>query len=220
MTPSALCPSLYNEYVAGTLDEGLALILAAYLAQDEYCAVARAQARACERVAGALLDHMCAPVDMKDGSLQNVLARLDEDCAAACADVAPVTLRDGVTLPAPLAAFMAGRPLRWRGVGGGSRMAVLPAPSCGTHIMVLDIAPGRAMPAHRHDGIELTLVLRGAYHDTDDYFTAGQISCHAPGTSHRPVADAQDGCICISAVSGMVFAGFFPRLFSRFLMTR
>jgi anti-sigma factor ChrR (cupin superfamily) len=38
------------------------------------------------------------------------------------------------------------------------------------------------------------------------------LSCNEPGTTHNPVAHDTDGCVCISAVKGMVFTGFFDRV--------
>jgi putative transcriptional regulator len=74
--------------------------------------------------------------------------------------------------------------------------------------MVLHIAPGRRLPEHSHTGLELTLVLRGAYSDEAGHYPAGTLAVKEPDSRHTPVADARSGCICITAVKGMVFSGW------------
>ncbi|MBU0859214.1 MAG: ChrR family anti-sigma-E factor, partial [Alphaproteobacteria bacterium] len=200
-----ICPSLYGEYAAGTMDEGLALIVASYLSVSG-CPEARAQVGTCHKLAGTMLETLCEPVEMTEGSLQSVLAKLDQ-MPDPCAGKAPIALCDDLTLPAPIAALMGchGGKLKWRSIGGGSKMAVLPRPACGSHMMALHIAPGRKLPEHKHEGLELTLVLRGAYSDEQGTYVAGTLTCNEPGTTHNPVAHDTDGCVCISAVKGMVF---------------
>ena len=210
------CALLLTEYAMGRMDDGLALIVASYLS---YCPDARAHVTDCQKLGGTMLETLCEPVNMRDGSLQRVLAMLD---APAPAPQKPrrekMALCDEINLPEPIAALLCGcgRTMKWRGIGGGSRMAMLPKPCCGSQVMALDIAPGRAMPQHEHTGVELTLVLRGAYNDEFGHYPAGTLAINEAGTIHTPVADARQGCVCISAVQGVRNTGFVARLISHF----
>jgi putative transcriptional regulator len=206
---------LLTEYAMGRMDDGLALIVASYLS---YCPDARALVTDCQKLGGTMLETLCEPVNMREGSLQRVLGMLDEP-AKPCADKREkMALCDDINLPAPIAALLCGcgSTMKWRGIGGGSRMAMLPRPCCGSQIMALDIAPGRAMPRHEHTGVELTLVLRGAYNDEFGHYPTGTLAINEPGTVHTPVADARQGCVCISAVQGVRNTGFVARLISHF----
>jgi putative transcriptional regulator len=205
----SICPSLYGDYAAGTLDEGLALVVASYLC---YCPEARAHVGNCAKMAGAMLESLTDPVGMKDNSLQNVLLRLDEE--EKCAAAADIALADGVMLPKPLCALLCahGRGLKWRRMGRRSRYAHLPRTNGGTRITVFDIAPGRRLPGHRHRGTELTLILRGAYSDERGHYTEGTLAVTGADAQHSPVADAQRGCLCITATQGLYFTGPLGRL--------
>lgn len=208
------CALLLTEYAAGKMDDGLALIVASYLS---FCPDARAHVTDCQKLAGTMLETLCEPVNMRDGSLQRVLAQLDAPVPKkACRE--KMTLCDEITLPEPIAALLCGcgSTMKWRAIGGGSRIALLPKPCCGSQVMAMDIAPGRAMPRHEHTGMELTLVLRGAYNDEFGHYTTGTLAIHEAGTAHTPVADARQGCVVISAIQGIRNAGFFESLISRF----
>ncbi len=54
---------------------------------------------------------------------------------------------------------------------------------------------GRRLPAHTHEGSELTLVLDGAFTDTRGRFARGDISVADPSVDHRPIADKARPCI-------------------------
>lgn len=209
-----ICPSLYSEYTAGTMDEGLALLVASFLS---YCPDARAHVGNCTKVAGAMLETLSDPVGMKEHSLQNVLMRLDEE--EKCPGFEDFMLAEDLALPAPLCAFLCtqGQVLKWRKMGRGGRFAVLPRPSCGTRIAVFDIAPGGKLPPHKHKGVELTLILRGAYQDEEGYHNEGTLHCNNEDSApHTPSADTQRGCLCITATQGLQFTGPFAPILNLF----
>ncbi|MDW5313625.1 cupin domain-containing protein [Rhizobium sp. PL01] len=57
------------------------------------------------------------------------------------------------------------------------------------------LKPGRVIPAHTHEGYELSLVLDGAFNDTRGRFAKGDISVADESIDHRPVAEAECPCI-------------------------
>lgn len=219
---TAICPSLYSAYVAGTLDSALAALIASYLSHS---AEARAHVGTCHRLAGTMLETLCTPVDMKAGSLQKILARLDDDDGperpAPQGRSRPVMLADDIALPAPLAALLADgtQRLRWRNIAGG-RMARLPVGGAARTVVVLHLSPGAPLPAQAQDsagkapqaqdsagraaqaqdGVNLTLVLRGSYRDGADIFRQGMMACRAAPPATNPVADATEGCLCVTTI--------------------
>lgn len=57
------------------------------------------------------------------------------------------------------------------------------------------IRAGRAVPAHTHEGYELSLILDGAFNDTRGRFGKGDISVADESIDHRPVAEKAGPCI-------------------------
>lgn len=66
-------------------------------------------------------------------------------------------------------------------------------------LRLLKIGPGRRMPEHGHGGAELTLVIAGAYSDETGEYRPGDMQDVDDGVEHRPIADAEVGCVCIVA---------------------
>jgi putative transcriptional regulator len=78
---------------------------------------------------------------------------------------------------------------------------------------MIKVGPGKEMPAHGHDGQELTIILRGAYTDTIGRFGVGDVADLDSDTEHTPVACATEGCICLVARDGQLrFKGPVARL--------
>lgn len=75
--------------------------------------------------------------------------------------------------------------------------------------------PGRAIPAHTHQGLEAVLVLHGAFHDADGHYAAGDIAVADGSIAHRPVAD-RAGCVIFIVLEAPVrLTGPFGRLIQR-----
>jgi putative transcriptional regulator len=81
---------------------------------------------------------------------------------------------------------------------------------------LLWIRAGRAMPSHTHTGLEATLVLKGGFADTNGHCERGDIAVADETEGHKPVADANEDCICFVVSEGQVtLTGPIGRLFSR-----
>ena len=121
---------LLLDHAAGSLPEGLALIVAAHLA---LCPTCRATVADCEALGGALLAAI-QPAPVAPDALDKVLARIDaEERTAAQPPPAPV-LTDA-TLPRPLRGYVASDidALPWRRRLTGKRSGA-----------AMDLAPSRA----------------------------------------------------------------------------
>ena len=83
----------------------------------------------------------------------------------------------------------------------------------GCEVSLMWIRPGRALPAHTHKGIELTLILDGAFIDERGRFGPGDISVADETVDHRPVAEKDRPCIAFSVLDAPIkLTGSFRQL--------
>lgn len=191
-------------YAAGTLPEAFNLIVASHISMCDHC---RAALESYEALGGAVLEE--PGVAMAEDGLAACLAQLDD---APTPDL-PAPSGPGV-LPAPLRAYIGGDidAIRWRAVGGGVKQAVLPTSTTAT-ARLLFIPAGAAVPDHGHRGMELTMVLQGAFADETDRFARGDIEIADEDLEHMPVADIGEDCICLAVTDAPLrFRSLIPRL--------
>ena len=196
-------------YVAGDLPEAFGLVVAVHLSMCDDC---RAQAMALDALGGAVLDAGEAPA-MSAGALEAVMGRLGATPVAP----APRVARRGV-LPAPLMDYIGGDldAVKWRSVGKGVRQAILPTDRAAS-ARLLRIPGGVAVPDHGHRGMEMTLVLQGAFADETGRFGPGDVEIAGDDLEHTPVAEAGADCICLAATDAPLrFRGLVPRLAQSF----
>ena len=188
---------------AGTLTPALAVVAASHVNLCPHCR----HALATLEIAGAALLADLSPIP-----LSGEPPPMPQDVAHS-AHTGPPSSGE---LPQPLARLV-GRPLdavRWRPLGFGiwhHRIALDGADSGKLHL--IRASPGYGLPAHGHNGAELTLVLRGAYQDEGGRFAVGDAADLDESVEHRPAADATIGCICALACERPArFQGLLPRL--------
>jgi putative transcriptional regulator len=76
--------------------------------------------------------------------------------------------------------------------------------------------PGKAIPAHTHDGREAVLVLQGGFRDQNGHYAAGDIAVADDTIDHRPVADDSVDCIIFVVQEAPVrLTGPFGRILQR-----
>ena len=155
-----LSEDLLTAYAAGALPEAFALVVATHLSMCDEC---RATAESLDGIGGTLIEGLDGAA-MDAGALEAVLGRLDD------APATPIRVERGV-LPAPVRAYIGGDldAVKWKSVGMGVKQAVLKT-SDSASARLLYIPAGAAMPEHSHRGMELTLVLQGAFEDDSDRF--------------------------------------------------
>ncbi len=197
-------------YSVGTLPEAFNLTVAAHISLCDGC---RARLGAFDSIGGEILENGDAP-QMGGGSMEAALA------AAKSGGTAPVwPSRKAGILPAPLQEYVGGDldAVSWRPVGMGVRQALLPTKG-GATARLLHIKAGAAVPDHGHRGIELTLVLQGAFADDGGRFGRGDIEIANEDLEHTPVADTGIDCICLAATDAPLrFLSWIPRLAQPFL---
>ena len=88
----------------------------------------------------------------------------------------------------------------------------------GCEANMLWIKAGRKMPAHTHEGSELTLVLDGAFRDANGRYGRGDISLADENVDHRPIAEVDRPCICFAVTDAPLrLTGSYRQFFSDFL---
>jgi putative transcriptional regulator len=192
-------------FAAGSLPAALSAVAAAHVAMCPRC---RREVAGLERVGGALLAELlpatldrAEPPALAATSLMEVTQQRNAD----------MPNRD---VPKPLARLLHGDldAISWRRLGLGvwhHRLAVSGRGGLG----LLKVAPGRVVPEHGHTGAELTLVLRGSFHDATGRYVPGDVADLDETIEHTPVADPGAECICLVASERPArFRGLFARL--------
>lgn len=193
--------ALLTAYAAGSLSWPFELVVAAHVSLCDEC---RARLGAHEAAGGAAMDTL-TPEAVEMSTREAVMARLDapaEDTAAPA--------RSGI-YPGPVASAMGGAVPAWRPVGGGVKQAILRREQQGS-ARLLWIPPRQSVPDHGHDGMEMTLVLQGAFSDDGGTYEAGDVGIADDEVAHSPVAEPGAPCICLAATeSPLRFRGLVAR---------
>jgi putative transcriptional regulator len=198
------------EYAAGSLSDGLSLMVASHLT---YCPACRDAVCAFEAVGGAFLT--AGPIPGLDvPSLDAVMARIDRE--------GPVERKPGPkpagVLPAPIRARigMDERQIAWKFRMPG--LAEYPIEGFeGEQVSLLRAKPGAGMFAHTHKGEEATLILAGAMRDGSRVWKRGDVALADQSDDHRPEIVGDETCICLIVMSGnMKFTGRFGRVLNLF----
>jgi len=206
-----LSAQLLMGYSAGTLPEAFNLVVATHVSLCDDC---RAALASYDAVGGSVLEH-CDSVAMDDTALSATMKRI---AAQDTAPTAPRPVSSGI-FPTPLQDYVGGDldAVKWRPVGGGVRQAILKT-SPEASLRLLHIPAGTSVPDHGHRGLELTLVLQGAFHDEKDRFARGDIEIADEQLEHTPVAEHGQDCICLAATDApLKFNSLLARIAQPFL---
>ncbi len=196
--------ALLMGYAAGTLPEAFSLLIATHVSLCDDC---RAQLAAFEAVGGAIVEDQGAA--MSDGALDEAMTRIMGPAPAP----QKRAMRSGI-LPGPLADYVGGdlASVKWKNIAGGVRQAILPT-APGATVRLLYIPAGKAMPDHGHRGLELTMVLQGAFSDAGGRYGRGDVETATEDLDHTPIAEVGEDCICLAATdASLKFHGIFARL--------
>jgi len=187
---------------AGALPEALAWVAAAHL---ERCGHCRSRLADLDMLGGALLETV-EPAPLSEGLSERMAAHFDADNVrsfpARRARGPHARSMEKSEVPAPLQKLVGPTldELRWHWLAPGIRehAVEMPAHSRGT-LRLLRIKAGMRIPEHGHAGSELTLVLRGAYHDRFGRFGPGDVADLDEEVEHEPRVDPDGECICLVA---------------------
>lgn len=196
-----LTDDLISGYSCGSLTEAVSLAVATHVSMCDDC---RAALESYDALGGGILETVDIDTT-QDVSFAATMAKIK-----ALPD-APRTKPVATNVPAPLVDYIGTRleNVKWRPIGMGVKQAILPT-SKGAIARLLYIPSGTAVPDHGHNGLELTLVLQGAFRDESDEFKAGDIEVANEDMNHTPVAFGDQDCICLAVTEA-------PLRFSRML---
>ncbi|WP_170762899.1 ChrR family anti-sigma-E factor [Ruegeria lacuscaerulensis] len=206
-----LTDDLLMAYAAGALPEAFDLMVATHLSLCDHC---RARAESFDAVGGCVLQDQDDGAAVSDNSLAATMALI----AKGAPTTQPARPKCSV-LPTPLQDYVGGdvNAIRWRSIGMGVKQAILPTTREAT-ARLLFIPAGAAVPDHSHNGIELTMVLQGAFSDEVDHFARGDVEIADESLHHTPTADISEDCICLAVTDApLKFSKLMPRLFQPFL---
>jgi putative transcriptional regulator len=210
-------PEVLLAYSAGSLDEANSVLTATHLALCPRCRheVARLDA------VGGILTTQLAPTALASDALTAVLARLDE-VPSPVEDKVAAAIDDETRhwVPEPLRHYIGTSlsALPWKRRGFAIHELPLSLGAGSVRASLIRTGGGAALPAHSHDGVETTLVLRGAFRDDSGRYARGDVSTATSADDHRPVADPDDECLCFSVIDGSLrLTGRFGRLLNPFI---
>lgn len=197
-----LSHELLVAYAAGTLPQPFALVVAAHLSM---CDESRAAYEAHCAAGGALLTQT-GSTPLSGDLRARVFDQLD-------APHHPAPEPAGVGIyPAPVVEAMGRAEPKWQMMGLGTRQAILSHGKEGS-VRLLYIPGGQAVPDHTHGGLELTLVLQGAFADETGRFGPGDLEIADDDLEHTPIAEPGEPCICLAATDARLkFRSLVPRL--------
>lgn len=104
-------------------------------------------------------------------------------------------------LPSPLARFLGAgvEKIRWKQIVKGFEQHKIKLPRGNGDLRILKARPKLKLLAHTHRGMELTMVLKGSYHDVTGEYCPGDVSDLAENIEHQPRVGADGECICLIA---------------------
>ena len=199
-------------YAAGTLPEAFNLMVATHVSLCDEC---RARLESFDAVGGELMESIATDEVVMDA---NAFAQTMALISGGAPEEIRVERKPSI-LPGPLQDYVGGDidSIRWRPVGLGVKQAVLATDKDAT-ARLLFIPAGAAMPDHGHHGMEMTMVLQGAFIDDDQYFARGDVEIADSDVHHTPVADVHEDCICLAVTDARLrFDGLLPKIAQRFV---
>lgn len=178
--------ALVSGYVAGSLPRPLHVLMDAHL---ELSPANRTMVFGLETIAGEALEQVePMALDRRSSALEAVFASQIAP--------APDRVKQCGRLPRALQDFVgyAADDIPWKTKMPGFREFDMDDVD-GCHVSLFWIKPGRTVPAHTHEGMELSLIVEGAFRDERGRFGAGDISIADPSVDHRPTAENDVPCI-------------------------
>lgn len=184
--------ALLMDYSSGALDAARELVIAAHAAACEVCT---REIALMETIGGVMLNGLPSTPTAPD-SLAMVLGRIERPAAATSkVEQKP----DWIRVPS---AVLEAAKRRRRWAAPGVWVAPITGDRKGVRAYLLRIGKGMSIPSHTHRGVELVVVLKGAYADGEACHRAGDFAENAAELVHKPAATMDGECVCLIAADG------------------
>jgi putative transcriptional regulator len=204
--------ALLLDYASGALGEAWSLAIATHLA---LCPACRRAVSDIEALGGSFLE--ASGSDRANAStFDAVLARLDA-VGQTGTGATSITTTGCPTpaLPQPLRGYVGtdSPSLQWKRLGLGAYHLPITTRDGRATARLLRIPAGRPVPAHGHHGLELTLLLSGAFSDSTGFYTRGDLQEADDSLEHQPNAAPDEDCICLAVTEAPLrFRNFAARI--------
>lgn len=189
-------------YAAGDLDPAFTIMVASHIAMCDQC---RRAAHDAEELGGQLL-HSAETTNVSDDAFAKLMANIEAQ------NNNDVELPENVhafpkrsisgDVPLPLQHYIGSQTadIKWKKVAPGiSKHDIDLGKGVPSSLYLLNIAEGQAVPEHGHGGMEMTLILTGAYRDRFGRFGPGDIADLDEHVEHQPIVEPGGPCICLVA---------------------
>lgn len=188
---------LLFDYATGGLGEGWGLAVATHLA---ICPTCRNSVSQMEAIGGSFLDDI-SPQQLDETAFDQLINHIEQQPDQFEVTTRPQNvLADPPLLPEPLRSYVGGDvdQLPWKRLGFGASQLLVPLGEDGVTARLLCIPAGQPVPTHSHGGLELTLVMSGAFSDDTGHYGRGDLQEADHQLEHQPRADADADCICLA----------------------
>ncbi len=217
---SADIDTLLLQYSAGTLDVPMSILVASYLTLEPE---ARKKLDFANNLNASFIDSE-DPVGVSEDSVHSLMDMLDNDTVELVTEelepVDEIVSCSDIDLPLPLRRALSSDVdnLKWSFSYPGVKSSKIKAVESSSDIRLLKIQPGKSAPRHAHEGIEATLVLRGAFIDGGEVYSRGDLAIADGKVEHRPKAVGDEVCLCLAVTSGSLkFKDRFSRVLKDFI---
>ena len=188
--------ALLTDYTVGSLSVAPAVSVTTHL---KFCQQCRDSVGSLKQLGGALLCE-AEPSPISDDLLSQTLGRLDaEENEAPLAEGASEVHDFGLSeelkgIPDYLSQFLPSDGLNWRKLSSSVTVAPISVGETQYELALHKICAGGQTPAHDHNGVEYTVVLKGSFSDEDGMYNEGDFLTREPDV-HRPFATQHEDCI-------------------------
>ncbi len=184
-------PDVLKQYARGSLEGGMALVVACHVDGCEPC---RREVAVWESLGGAFLQG-AAPVALAENALARALARIDETTPVPEAKRKTPGFMERFSVPEPLRQQDIGF-RRWVSPGiWFAPVHLRPASKAPTYLVYA--RQNTTLPQHTHRGAEFTSVLYGSFQDGNGTFGVGDFARTDESVFHAPAVTAQSECLCL-----------------------
>ena len=208
---------LLLDYAAGSLGEAWSLAIATHLA---LCPVCRRSQATMEGLGGAFMESV-TPSPLDPNAFEKVMSQLENTTEDDKANLSPVASNShSPVLPEPLRGTLGGDldHLNWQRLGQGAFQILIPMNDKGAKARLLRIPAGKPVPEHSHGGLELTMVLCGAFTDNTGRYGRGDLQEADENLLHQPHAEIGEDCVCLAVTDAPLrFRSIAARLVQPFL---
>jgi putative transcriptional regulator len=208
-----------TDYAAGSLPSSQALCVATHL---HYCAGCRLRVGELTEL-GAELFMQQRPATIAAGEFDRLLKRVAAQPAAGVKPGPAANDHSVTILPRALYKLTNGNTerLKWQRVGRKFRYSSLNVGDSTRETTLLDIKAGGKVPQHRHQGDEITVIIKGSFSDQEGKYGVGDFIVRTRGEIHQPVASQDQDCLCLTTLDApIVMSNWFMRFGMKLLNRR